>query len=96
MRDIDIFGMSDSGKPIFAQVTHSTFEQSAKKIQALLKYGDGDRGELVLFCDCPGIKRERGMFIVPLQYAYDKFSETETGLKWLQIAHAPNSQTSAA
>jgi len=90
MRDIDIFGISDRGMRIFAQVTYRSTKQSGAKLKALLDYADIGRSELILFCDCSHVEEKEGVRIIPLRYVYDQFVRTRIGRKWLEIATAAN------
>jgi hypothetical protein len=52
MKAIDIYGIAQSGKRIFAQVTYERIEKSREKLEALCKYRDQNGDSLVLFCEC--------------------------------------------
>jgi len=83
MKDIDICGISESGRMILAQVTHKEFEQCSSKVEALQRYHDGRRNILILFCRCTCIGHANGITIVPLQQIYDTFTMVPKGKVWL-------------
>jgi len=86
MKGIDICGISDSNRMVFAQVTYLRLEDCGEKLEALLQYRNADRNTLVLFCGCPQSKYKDGVNIVPLQRVYDAFVVTPTGKMWLERA----------
>jgi hypothetical protein len=86
MKDIDIWGITESGKMLFVQVTYLRLEDCDAKLQALLKYRGPDQNKLLLFCDSPEVSDKDGVKIVPLQRCYDAFVATPTGKVWIERA----------
>lgn len=89
MKGVDICGVSDSGKMIFAQVTYLDVDHCDHKKNILLQYGDNGRNVLVLFCNCTAPIRLDGIHIVPLRDVYHAFVKTVTGKAWLERASSP-------
>jgi len=91
MRDVDICGITTSGKNMFAQVTfHEIGSKEAKsKIATLANYESDGRNVLVLFCDCKDIIQEGSVRIIPIRWAYEYFVSTPIGQKWLEKAVMP-------
>lgn len=86
MKDLDICGISGSGRMMFAQVTYRDLEECGQKLKALGEYRDGQRNALVLFCRCAVSKYANGVRIVPLQIVYDTFTASSRGKFWLERA----------
>lgn len=86
MKDIDIYGLSDSGKMILGQVTYLSLGACGKKKKALLSYADAGRNALVLFCRCNAPTRVEGIRIAPIQSVYDHFRRHPVGRSWLKKA----------
>lgn len=89
MKDIDIYGISQDGKKIFAQVTYSNFEGAKvkEKCKKLTKYSDEGKNHLVFFCDIEKPKKdEDGILIFPIQQVFDRFISTKAGEKWLKYS----------
>lgn len=85
MRDIDIYGISNSGRRLFAQVTYLHTDSCESKKKALLRYRH-TKNDLVLFCDCAEPAFEKGVWIVPIGDVYQGFVKNALGKKWLQVA----------
>lgn len=89
MKDVDIYGISQDGKEIFAQVTYSKFEEAEvkKKCKKLSKYSDEGKNHLVFFCNTKEPKKdEDGILIFPIQQVFDRFISTKAGKEWLQYS----------
>jgi len=86
MRDIDIYGLTESGVAIFGQVTFAHFKACGRKLRALRGYRDGNRNLLILFCDCDKAMTVDGIRIIPLRLAYDSFIATPGGKLWIDRA----------
>lgn len=84
MRDIDIIGVATDGKMLLAQVTFSSLENAAWKIDRLLPYRDPVRAHLLFFCDCADRTEQRGVTIFPIRRAYEVFTSTRHGRIWLR------------
>jgi hypothetical protein len=83
MKDIDIYGLADDGKRIFAQVTFLPLDQARWKIDRLLPYKDADRYHLILFCQAERPAVVDGVSVVPIQEAFAQFRASPTGRQWL-------------
>jgi hypothetical protein len=86
MRGIDIYGIGQAGKRIFAQVTYRQIEDCDGKLDALRQYRGDDGDALLLFCDCQKLRSSKGVKIVPLRMVYDSFVATSTGKLWFERA----------
>jgi hypothetical protein len=60
--DIDVYGVSEGGRLIYAQVTFSGADEKTK-VKALQKYRAS--GECLFFCQCDCTMREDGITFVP-------------------------------
>jgi len=91
MRDIDIFGITTSGKNMFAQVTFRRIgsKEAESKIATLANYESDDRNILVLFCDCKDVIQEGRVRIIPIRWVYEYFVSTPIGQVWLEKAVMP-------
>ncbi len=91
MRDIDICGITTSGKTMFAQVTFHSLEstEAKSKIATLANYESDGRNLLVLFCDCKDVMQEGSVRIIPIRWAYEYFVSTTLGQVWLEKAVMP-------
>ena len=87
MKDVDIYGISQDCKRIFAQVTYSNFEEAKvkKKCKKLSKYSDKGKNHLVFFCNIEKPKKDKdGILIFPIQKVFNRFISTKAGEKWLK------------
>jgi len=89
LRGIDICGITESGRTIFAQVTYHRLEHCDKKMKSLLAFRDGRRNDLILFCKASKPTTSKGVKIVPLQAVYEKFAATATGKRWVERVANP-------
>jgi hypothetical protein len=89
MRAVDICGITESGSMVFAQVTYSDLEHCGDKLDALVQYRDGDKNELVFFCNCAEPTEKNGVKIFPLSTVYAAFAATATGKLWIEQAANP-------
>ncbi len=91
MRDVDICGITMSGKTLFAQVTfHEVASKEAKaKIATLANYESDGRNVLVVFCDCKDVAQEGSVRVIPIRWAYEYFVSTPIGQVWLAKAVTP-------
>lgn len=89
MRAVDICGITNSGKTVFAQVTYSDLEHCNSKLDALRQYRDQNKNELVFFCNCAQRTEKHGVKIFPLRSVYDAFTATETGKLWIEQTTNP-------
>lgn len=84
LKAIDIYGLSETGKKIFAQVTNYTSNDSAmkRKVEALKSYG-GANAELILFCNADAYSYKNGIHTVPLKMVLQTFDQP--GLRRLAL-----------
>lgn len=85
MKDVDIVGVSSSGKKMYAQVTYGKLEEYRYKIDRLKKFKDSNV-DLILFCRCDSPTVDNGITIFPIQKAFEQFTALEQGQRWLQAA----------
>jgi len=78
MKDIDILGIADDGKRIFAQVTHSKGESIKWKFEHLKKYSNKN-ARLILFCDCNDVAEIDHIKMFPIKKAIETFLSTSAG-----------------
>lgn len=71
--DLDIYGVAEDGKLIFAQVTHADIDSKdyREKLEKLKNYRDG---HLIIFCNCDKVKEKDGVLNIP----------TKKVFKWLK------------
>jgi hypothetical protein len=86
MRDIDIYGITESGTLVIGQVSYSSFDECVTKLEKLLPYGEGRRNALVLFCNCSEPTNKDGVRVISLRDVYDAFVATPSGKLWIQQA----------
>jgi hypothetical protein len=85
MKDLDIVGVAQDGKRIFAQVTYSSF--GSKDVQQkydLLRKFIGDNAHLILFCKCKKLVHEKDIIIFPIEEVYAHFLKTKVGRIWFK------------
>lgn len=75
MKDLDFYGLSDSGRRVLAQVTfhRADSDRGRRKLEALAEYA-GSNVELLLFCECQEMGESGGVRLVPLQQVEDWLS----------------------
>jgi hypothetical protein len=82
MRDLDILGLADDGRLLFAQVTKSALQDATGKVSALQQYAT--RGDhLVLFCDSPATQLS-AVTVYPIREVFNYFTRTSDGEAWLK------------
>jgi len=87
MKDVDIFGVSESGVKILSQVTYGTLKASQHKLKSLKEFQCTDENnELVLFCNHASYEEIEGVHIVPVEEVFSMFESTITGQNWV-LAH---------
>lgn len=79
LEDVDIYGIDEQGKPLYAQVTYLKEEggESRKKIDSLRKYG-GD-STLVYFCRQPDHREQDGIFFVDVEREVHQWIKEDKG-----------------
>lgn len=85
LKDIDIFGITESGQKVYCQVTHDSRQHADKKMEKLKPYESSD-GYTVLFCMntqdyTPSSNR---VFIYSMQTVFERFTKTSEGKLWLK------------
>ena len=67
LEDVDIYGLDDEGREVFAQVTYLESQKAREKLDRLKEYGSAG-ASLVLFCrrDAPA-EREDGVWFVSVE-----------------------------
>jgi len=70
LKDVDIYGVTESQKEVFAQVTHSGESDSSEKVRALRDYYSPN-SILVFFCDCQDLKTESEITYVPNRLVFE-------------------------
>jgi len=79
LEDVDIYGLTDDGKKLFAQVTYyeKSDRQCKQKRDDLRKYqGKGIR--LVFFCRCENISEEEGILFIPVEKVFEWLKKRPT------------------
>jgi hypothetical protein len=89
MRDVDIFGITNSGRTLFAQVTFHSFEsaEAKQKLAALQAYSSGNDNVLVFFCRCPVADSGKVLgrvMLISLETVYKNFTATPDGKRWIE------------
>lgn|SRR5690625_432208 len=86
MKDIDILGVSETGKIISAQVTFKTLKVGDSKLRKLDPYLlQGN--ETIYFCRCEQTLRIEGHLVFPLKHVFDDFClGSDAGEEWFRIA----------
>jgi len=84
MKDIDILGVSESGKTLSVQVTYKCLHQDDPKLQKLDPY-QSNGNETVFFCRCKKPQKINGHFVFPLQKVFEDFCiEDDNGRQWFE------------
>ncbi len=94
LKDIDILGISDTGRRVFVQVTYRSLTDASTKLAHLKRYASRD-AELLLFCAVPTRQIVDGVTVFPLEQAFSTFVGTDAGRAWLD-ATLPQLPRSAA
>ena len=85
MKDIDIYGLADDGKPIYSQVTYGLSKSSQRgKTNVLRKYV-ADDNHVVFFGSYDMIHVEDGVLCCPITTVYEHFSQTLEGQTWINF-----------
>jgi len=74
LQEIDIYGMTDEGKDLYAQVGQGKpdFLEGTGKVGALLEVRRRDKeAELVMFCDVPEVATRDGVWLVPNKEVFE-------------------------
>lgn len=86
LKDIDIFGISETGRIISAQVTYKLLEPNGSKLRKLDAYLQSG-GHTIYFCRCKEQQEIEGHIIFPLQWVFEEFClGDEFGKKWFELA----------
>ena len=86
MRDVDVVGIADDGKMIFAQVTYGRETDVSSKLATLRKFGLSGNAYLILFCRCDVQACRDGVIVFPLQKVFDAMTADDVGRRWLSAA----------
>lgn len=86
MRDIDIVGLCNDGKQLFAQVTYGDLDRFPWKIDSLRKFRYGEQSHRILFCNCIEKTRQGDVTVFPISRVFDVMTNTELGQQWLHLA----------
>jgi hypothetical protein len=81
LRDIDIVGLAEDGKRIFAQVTfHPRAGADCEwKLAKLRAYGASGGSHLILFCECDNVTQDAGIHVFPVQKVFELLSKFDWG-----------------
>lgn len=78
MKDVDILGIADDNKKIFAQVTFSKIDNISHKINHLKLYR-GSKTHLIMFCDCHKTMVVDNVIYFPIKKAIVSFFASSPG-----------------
>ena len=81
--NVDIAGLSVEGKKIYAQVTYYSLNDSKEKFDNLKQYVSKNT-QAIFFCQCQTPQIIDNIIVYPLQLAFDSYSKSEFGKKWLK------------
>lgn len=85
MKDIDILGVSESGKIISAQVTFKCLSANGPKLKKLDPYG-AQGNDTIYFCKCKHLQEINGHLVFPLQQVFDDFCvDDPVGKEWFRL-----------
>jgi len=86
MKDIDILGVSESGKILSAQVTYKSLDPNGAKLRKLDPYRlQGNK--TIYFCRCEQLQEINGHIIFPLQQVFNDFCvNNREGREWFKLA----------
>lgn len=84
LKDIDIFGITESGQKVYCQVTHKQLQHAAEKMKNLKIYRSAN-SYVVMFCmnNQAHILSSEGVIIYSMHTVFEKFSNTKEGKMWL-------------
>lgn len=82
MKDVDIIGLTNSGKRVLVQVTYLV--EPTWKIEKLEKYKSQKNTDLILFCKTEEPRNQNGIIIYSIDEAFKKFTSSETGKSWIE------------
>lgn len=86
MKDIDIFGITESGKILSAQVTYKALDPTGPKLRKLDPYR-WQGNETIYFCQCEYPHEINGHIIFPLQKVFEDFClGNEGGRAWFRLS----------
>jgi hypothetical protein len=74
MMDVDIAGIAEDSKPLFAQVTFNESGDVGDKRARLRAVASKEAGHAILFCRCGQISQRNHVTEVPLQMVFDAFA----------------------
>lgn len=84
LKDLDIFGVSESGRTLAAQVTYHKLGQADWKLRKLDHYSSSDT---VYFCRCDHPDSINGHIVFPIELVFKEFCESdEAGARWFRLA----------
>jgi hypothetical protein len=86
MKDLDIVGVTPSGRRIFGQVTYDSDDSknAREKRNILQKFKGHKDAHLILFCNCEKAVSEHGITVFPIrEVVYRCFAKTKIGKLWL-------------
>ena len=91
MKDLDIVGIAQDRKRLFAQVTYSSLGSSdvREKRNILLKFS-GHKIHRILFCKCTKPFSERGIVVFPIEEIYSHLRNTKIGRDWFKFIFPRN------
>jgi hypothetical protein len=91
MKDLDIIGIAQDGKRLFAQVTFGSWGSNdvKEKQKILLKFGR-HKAHRILFCKCAKTFSEDGILVFPIQEIFSRFRNTKIGRDWFKFIFSRN------
>ena len=91
MKDLDIVGIAQNGKRLFAQVTYGSFDSKGvqEKRNALNKFS-GHNAYRILFCKCERSFSENGIIVFSIEEVYRRFRNTKIGKNWFKYIFPKN------
>jgi hypothetical protein len=91
MKDLDIVGLAQDGKQVFAQVTYGSFDsKDVQEKRNLLQKFSGRNAHRILFCKCERSFSEKGIIIFPIEEVYSRFRNTKVGKNWFKYIFPKN------
>ena len=86
MKDIDILGVTESGKIISAQVTYKRRNDGDGKLERLKPYLENGN-ETIYFCRCEQAHQRDGHLVFPLELVFKDFCVNDKdGQEWFRRA----------
>lgn len=91
MKDLDIVGVAQDGKQVFAQVTYGFFDSKdvQEKHNILVKFG-WRNAHRILFCKCEKLFSKKGIIVFPIKEVYTRFHDTKIGKNWFKYISPKN------